>query len=160
MIKAAIKPFRKRNKRPYPDIVGEGATRGIALASAVNKAIDQGYSLDGMDLSGLDRRFVRHKNDRVLIGAHLEGAQWTDDLVLERNPLIISIPNYWNVFVLYTSKGTYLHIGCEVHLAEDWKRWYTSDERPISSKVNDLEAANMRAFFERYGPWLFAACDL
>ncbi len=141
-------------------ITGKGATRGEALADGVNRAAAKNLSLVGVDLSGLDRRHLQCKDHLVLVGANLVDAQWTDDLVLIRNPIIIGIPKYWPVFILYTDKGTYLQLGCEIHSLETWEDIYDNDKRPISSKVGKEEARRMRDFFEKYAPWFFAGCHL
>lgn len=156
MRQVTLRPISKTF--PCPDITGEGHTRGEALADAVDKAAAQNLSLAGVDLSGLDRRCLKCNDPRILIGANLHGSQWTDDLVLTDNPIIIGLPDYYTCFILHTNKGKYLQVGCEVHPVKVWQD--IEGRQPISSKYEQIDRDRARAFWAKYRDWLLMACEL
>jgi hypothetical protein len=97
-------------------------------------AILDGARLDGARLDGAR-----------LVGASLKNCKW-GPLTIQRAPIAISIPNYWQVYIL----DSHMQIGCELHSFEEWRKF--KDSR---IKLMDDQAL---AFWKQYGPALLAMC--
>jgi len=115
-----------------------------SLKLCVEAAVKSGAILDGAILDGARLDGARLDGAR-LVGASLKNCKW-GPLTIQRAPIAISIPNYWQVYIL----DSHMQIGCELHSFEEWRKF--KDSR---IKLMDDQAL---AFWKQYGPALLAMC--
>jgi hypothetical protein len=79
-----------------------------------------------------------------LSGANLSGAKWRDDIIINRNPLVIAGLPYL-VYIL----DQHMQIGCELHTLTEWGEF--DDDR-----IARMDGVRARKFWDKFKVSLLA----
>ena len=100
-------------------------------------------NLSGAYLSGANLSCA-YLSGANLSGANLSGAKW-NDIIINRAPLQITIPNQWPIFIL----DDHMQIGCELHTLADWRQF-------DNARIVAMDGRSALAFWRKYKDVLLA----
>ena len=115
------------------EVTDSDASSGLATRVALEQANLSGANLIGANLSGAN-----------LSVANLSGAKW-NDIIINRAPLQITIPNQWPIFIL----DDHMQIGCELHTLADWRQF-------DNARIVAMDGRSALAFWRKYKDVLLA----
>ena len=120
------------------EVTDSDASSGLATRVALEQANLSGANLRGASLRGANLSGAN------LSGANLSGAKW-NDIIINRAPLQITIPNQWPIFIL----DDHMQIGCELHTLADWRQF-------DNARIVAMDGRSALAFWRKYKDVLLA----
>ena len=125
-----------------PNILAKHAKWANGEADGVRADLS-GANLFSANLSGANLSSA-NLTGANLTGANLSGAKWRDDIIINRNPLVIAGLPYL-VYIL----DQHMQIGCELHTLTEWGEF--DDDR-----IARMDGVRARKFWDKFKVSLLA----